>query len=45
MADNPKPKPVKQEVFQEKKVSIDPALAKANEEWKRRGMPWSYGPP
>lgn len=45
LMDNEKPKPVQQEVFQDKKVSIDPTQAKANEEWKRRDMPWSYGPP
>jgi hypothetical protein len=45
MADKDKPKPVQQEVFQDRKVSIDPRAAKDYEDWKKRDMPWSYGPP
>jgi hypothetical protein len=34
----------KEEVFQDGPVVINQENAKANEEWKKRDMPWGYGP-
>jgi hypothetical protein len=34
----------KEQVFQDGPVVINQENLKANEEWKRRDMPWGYGP-